>query len=136
MKLNELKWIIYLKNTAYWILSTTANFSPYFESGKWSGLLSSIFLWSYPECYLWRTIIPTKWKLSMYLIYDGTISFQYLKILVAMKGTNLSENKGQFIFLRWIAPRYEVFLCSPRCVFSVFIEKELLQSNPFSLGAK
>ena len=34
MKLNELKWIIYLKNTAYWILSTTANFSPYFESGN------------------------------------------------------------------------------------------------------
>ena len=42
--------------------------------------------------------------LNMTLIYGGTSSFLYLKTVVAMQDSTLSETESQFISLKWAAP--------------------------------
>ena len=41
------------------------------------------------------------------MIYEAIILFQYLKTVVAMQDSTLSETGSQFIFLRWIPPMWE-----------------------------
>ena len=43
---------------------------------------------------------PPGLGLNILLIYDGTISFQYLKSVVAMQGSTLSETWGQLVYLK------------------------------------
>ena len=50
----------------------------------------------YAICNIPLYLLSESW--NMYLIFDGTISFQYLKILVAMKDSTLSETGSQYIF--------------------------------------
>ena len=42
--------------------------------------------------------------LNIALIHDGTIPFQYLKIVVARHDSSLSETGSQFIFQRSVTP--------------------------------
>ena len=56
-------------------------------------------------CGLVLYLLSDGWNMSW--IYDGTIPFLYLKIVVAMQASDLSGTGSQFIFLKWAASMWE-----------------------------
>ena len=56
-------------------------------------------------CDLVLYLLSDGWNMSW--IYDGTIPFLYLKIVVAMQASDLSGTGSQFIFLKWAASMWE-----------------------------
>ena len=92
------------RSCSFYMLSTVTYFSPYF----WPTSCCHVFFFHSGSNTICDLVLHLLYEiLNISFIYDGTIPFQYLKILVTMQDSAFSETGSQFNFHRYIAPMWK-----------------------------